>query len=113
MPGPRRTRGSSRSRTRSPRPRRPTRSRCATRSPTCDRSDVPDELDWLAPDERDRIEAFRFAPRRGDFLLGRWTAKRLLATVLPGAGLAAIAIRAAADGAPEAVLDGARLPFSV
>jgi 4'-phosphopantetheinyl transferase len=37
----------------------------------------------------------------------------LLAAVLPGAGLAAIAIRAAADGAPEAVLDGARLPFCV
>jgi 4'-phosphopantetheinyl transferase len=80
---------------------------------TCDRGDVPDELDWLAPDERDRIEAFRFAPRRGDFLLGRWTAKCLLAAVLPGASLAAIAIRAAADGAPEAVLDGERLPFSV
>lgn len=85
----------------------------AVRWLTCDRSDVPEQLDWLAPDERDRIEAFRFAQRRGDFLLGRWTAKRLLATVLPGAGLAAIAIRAAADGAPEAVLDGAPLPFSV
>lgn len=85
----------------------------AVRWLTCDRGDVPDELDWLAPDERDRIEAFRFAPRRGDFLLGRWTAKRLLAALLPGAGLAAIAIRAAADGAPEAVLDGAPLPFCV
>lgn len=85
----------------------------AVRWLTCDRGDLPDGLDWLAPDERARLEALRFAPRRADFLLGRWTAKRLIATVVPGAGLAAIAIRAAADGAPEAILDAAPLPLTV
>jgi len=80
---------------------------------TCDRGEVPDGLDWLAPEERDRLAAFRFAPRRADFLLGRWTAKCLLAAGLPGAALAAIAIRAAPDGAPEAFLDGAPLPVAV
>ena len=85
----------------------------AVRWLACDRGDVPDGLDWLAPDERARLEAFRFAPWRADFLLGRWTAKRLIAGVFPGAGLAAIAIRAAADGAPEAFADGAPLPLTV
>jgi len=85
----------------------------AVRWLTCDRAELPDGLDWLAPDERARLEALRFAPRRADFLLGRWTAKRLLAAGLPGAELAAIAIRAAADGAPAAFLDGAPLPITV
>jgi 4'-phosphopantetheinyl transferase len=80
---------------------------------TCDRGDVSDGLDWLAPDERARLDTLRFAARRADFLLGRWTAKRLIAGVVSGARLAAIAIRAAADGAPEAFLDGAPLPLTV
>lgn len=85
----------------------------AVRWLTCDRADLPDGLDWLAPDERARLDAMRFVPRRDNFLLGRWTAKRLIAAVRPGTGLAAIAIRAAADGAPEAFLDGAPLPLTV
>lgn len=85
----------------------------AVRWLTCDRGDVPDGLDWLAPDECTRLEAFRFAARRADFLLGRWTAKRAIAAAVPAPGLAAIAIRAAADGAPEAFLDGAPLPIAV
>ncbi len=85
----------------------------AVRWLTCDRADLPDGLDWLAPDERARLDRLRFTARRDDFLLGRWTAKRLIAAVRPGTGLAAIAIRAAADGAPEAFLDGAPLPITV
>jgi len=85
----------------------------AVRWLTCDRADLPDGLDWLAPDERDRLAAMRFAPRRDNFLLGRWTAKRVLAARLPGAAPAAIEIRAAADGAPEAFFDGAPLPVTL
>lgn len=80
---------------------------------TCDRGELPASLDWLAPDERIRLAAMRIAKRRDDFALGRWTAKRALAAWLPGAPPAAIEIRAAADGAPEAFLDGARLPFAI
>jgi 4'-phosphopantetheinyl transferase len=85
----------------------------AVRWLTCDRAELPDGLDWLAPDERVRVETLRFALRRADFLLGRWIAKRLIAAVLPDTRLAAISIRAAADGAPEAFLDGAPLPLTV
>ncbi|HET7501037.1 MAG TPA: 4'-phosphopantetheinyl transferase superfamily protein [Kofleriaceae bacterium] len=79
-----------------------------------DRAELPASLAWLAPDERARLDAMRIAKRRDDFLLGRWTAKRALAARLsPAPPLAELAIRAAADGAPEAFLDGAPLPLTV
>lgn len=80
---------------------------------TCDRGELPVSLDWLAPDERARLAAMRVAKRRDDFVLGRWTAKRALAARLPGVAPAAIEIRAAADGAPEAFLDGAPVPVAI
>ena len=83
---------------------------------TQDRGDLPGSLDWLADDERARLAGLRIAKRRDDFVLGRWTAKRAIAARLAPAGalaLEAIAIRAAADGAPEAFLDGAPLPVTV
>ncbi|HEU4734661.1 MAG TPA: 4'-phosphopantetheinyl transferase superfamily protein, partial [Kofleriaceae bacterium] len=79
-----------------------------------DRADLPGSLAWLAPDERARLDAMHVAKRRDDFLLGRWTAKRALAARLsPAPPLAALAIRPAADGAPEAYLDGAALPVTL
>ena len=80
---------------------------------TCDRGDLPVSLDGLGPDERTRLAAMRIAKRRDDFVLGRWTARRALAARLPGAAPAAIEVRAAADGAPEAFLDGAPLPLAI
>jgi len=81
---------------------------------TCDRADLPGSLGWLATEERLRLDAFRIAKRRDDYLLGRWTAKRAIAARMsPSPPLETIAIRAAADGAPEAFLDDAPLAFTV
>jgi 4'-phosphopantetheinyl transferase len=56
----------------------------------------------------------RIAKRRGDYLLGRWTAKCAIATrISPAPPLVAIAVRASDDGAPEAFLDGSPLAFTV
>lgn len=86
----------------------------AVRWLTCDRAELPDALDWLAPEERSRVAGLRVAKRRDDYLLGRWTAKRAIAALLgPATPLEAIAIRAAEDGAPEAFLDGAPLALTV
>ena len=45
-------------------------------------ADVPPSNDWLGPAELDRCNAFRFAKRRNDWRLGRWTAKCALAAYL-------------------------------
>jgi 4'-phosphopantetheinyl transferase len=71
-------------------------------------ADVPAGDEWLAPEERARLASLGVVKRREEWRLGRWTAKRLLAACLPGGpALAAIVVRAAADGAPEAVVGGA------
>ena len=45
-------------------------------------ADVPSENDWLTPSEVLRVNAMRFAKRRSDWRLGRWTANLALATYL-------------------------------
>lgn len=35
-------------------------------------TDLAPSLDWLATDERARLDGLHIAKRRGDFLLGRW-----------------------------------------
>ena len=37
-----------------------------------ERQQLPADLDWLTLSERRRHDGFRFAKRRGDWLLGRW-----------------------------------------
>jgi 4'-phosphopantetheinyl transferase len=68
-------------------------------------ADVPGGDDWLGTAERIRESGMRFAKRRADWRLGRWTAKRAVAACLRLSGdahsLADIEIRAAASGAPE------------
>jgi 4'-phosphopantetheinyl transferase len=71
--------------------------------------DVPQENDWLSTSESTFLDGLRFAKRRADWRLGRWTAKRALAAYLnlpdsPPA-FARIEVRAAPSGAPEAFLD--------
>lgn len=79
--------------------------------------DLPEDGEWLAEAERAAVARFRIGKRRTDWLLGRWTAKRLLAPYLglhTGIDtLARIGIVAAADGAPEAGLDGKPLGLSI
>ena len=73
-------------------------------------ADVPAENDWLSARETQRLSALRFPKRRGDWRLGRWTAKRAVAAhlklVAPPSALAAIEIRAAPSGAPKVFLQG-------
>jgi 4'-phosphopantetheinyl transferase len=70
-------------------------------------ADCPFESDeWLSTTERERYAAFTVPKRRHDWLLGRWTAKRLLQAALRqetgrSVPLYDWVIRAEADGAPE------------
>jgi 4'-phosphopantetheinyl transferase len=71
-------------------------------------ADVPVQNDWLCPGEIHRLTDLRFAKRRADWRLGRWTAKRAVSECLglPQApqALAEIEIRAGSSGAPEVLL---------
>ena len=72
-------------------------------------SDVPNHDDWLAKSELRRLERLRISKRRDDWRLGRWTAKRALATVLglpqDHTSLMNIEILAGSSGAPEVYID--------
>jgi 4'-phosphopantetheinyl transferase len=67
--------------------------------------DVPPQPEWLSANEAIRLSSMRFAKRRADWQLGRWTAKRALVAYLKLPAqphiLANIEIRAAPSGAPE------------
>ncbi len=80
-------------------------------------SDVPRDDAWLTAAERARLSALRIPKRRTDWRLGRWTAKRALAAYFDfadhDASLAAIEIRTAACGAPEAYLGPEPAPVSI
>jgi len=69
-------------------------------------ADLPEGDDWLSPSETARLSTMRFAKRRNDWRLGRWTAKSTLALYLNVSAdprvLASIEIRPASSGAPEA-----------
>jgi len=69
-------------------------------------NDVPAENHWLSEWEQNCLSGMRFAKRRADWRLGRWTAKRALAACLhlPAAVdlLTDIEVRPAASGAPAA-----------
>jgi 4'-phosphopantetheinyl transferase len=71
-------------------------------------ADVPADDAWLSPREAAWIARMRFPKRRGEFRLGRWTAKKALALHLgrPADDLGAIEIDRAADGAPAPLVDG-------
>ncbi len=68
---------------------------------------LPTELDWLTPDERARLDSFRFEKRRRDWLLGRWAAKVALLAItgLSYRDIARFEIGSAPDGAPLPRLD--------
>ena len=67
--------------------------------------DVPAEHHWLNAEETLVMEGLRFAKRRSDWLLGRWTAKRAVASCLnlptDDRALADVEIRSAPSGVPE------------
>ncbi len=75
-------------------------------------ADVPDGEEWLGEDERRVLAGLRVERRRADWRLGRWTAKAAVGAWLE-VPPARVQILGAPDGAPEALLDGARVPLSV
>ena len=79
---------------------------------TASLADVPDGVGWLSARERRALAALTVEKRRADWRLGRWTAKAAVAAWLR-VPASRIQILAAADGAPEAWLDGERAPLSV
>jgi 4'-phosphopantetheinyl transferase len=72
-------------------------------------ADVPDDNDWLSENERSILAGMRFAKRRQDWRLGRWTAKKAICAYRSCENLilSSLEIRAAEDGTPEAFLNGA------
>lgn len=75
--------------------------------------EVPETDEWLSPREAGTLARLRFPKRRTEWKLGRFTAKRALASELGIEELHRIEVIAAKDGAPEAFLDGACLPLSL
>jgi 4'-phosphopantetheinyl transferase len=73
---------------------------------------LPPDDGWLAPAERARLAGLQLPARRADWRLGRWTAKLATAAFL-GVPAAAVELRAAADGAPEALVGGRAAPVVV
>ena len=71
-------------------------------------ADVPAEDQWLSSEEMSRLARLRFGKRRADWRLGRWTAKRAVASCLnlpfDAHSLEDIEIRAAPSGSPEVFL---------
>jgi 4'-phosphopantetheinyl transferase len=67
---------------------------------------VPPENDWLSVREVLQLSGMRFAKRRADWRLGRWTAKNAVARYLQDRirSLAEIEIRSAPSGVPEVFL---------
>jgi 4'-phosphopantetheinyl transferase len=79
--------------------------------------DVPSEDDWLSAEESAQLSAMRFAKRRADWQLGRWTAKLALAACfcLPDDHLflAKTELRPASSGAPEVFFANKPAPATI
>src|ERR1017187_9715151 len=79
--------------------------------------DVPLANDWLSARETICFNGLRFAKRRADWRLGRWTAKHAIASYLNlpdnSHDLAKIEIRPALSGAPEAFVANAPAPVTI
>jgi 4'-phosphopantetheinyl transferase len=69
-------------------------------------SEVPPDDEWLTEPERMVLGGLAVAKRRADWRLGRWTAKSLLGAILGEPPQRVEVVRAAGDGAPEALVDG-------
>lgn len=80
-------------------------------------SDLPENNEWLSPDEVDLLTRFRFPKRQSDWKLGRWTIKNIFALHYQRhvalKALSNIEARAAEDGAPEAYIENHPAPFSI
>ncbi len=75
-------------------------------------ADVPQHDGWLSEREREIVSTLRIPKRRADWRLGRWAAKAALAA-WQGVPVAQVEVLSAADGAPEALAGGARIPVGL
>jgi 4'-phosphopantetheinyl transferase len=77
--------------------------------------DLPADERWLTRQEAGVLTGLKFAKRRRDWLLGRWTAKSALARFAPAPDrtMTDWQIKADADGAPAVLLDGRRVGISI
>jgi 4'-phosphopantetheinyl transferase len=77
--------------------------------------DAPAEEDWLSVNEAACLDTMRFAKRRADWRLGRWTAKRAAAIYLGLTGeiYGMIEVQPAASGAPKIFLPNGCIPLSI
>lgn len=82
-----------------------------------DEGAVPDHDAWLSGAELERMGGMRFPKRRGDYRLGRWTAKCAVAGYLGHdlsiEALGGIVIGSDGEGAPEAFVEGGRAPCAI
>lgn len=80
-------------------------------------ADVPTGNDWLSSREVACLSRLRFAKRRTDWRLGRWTAKSALAKYLNSSAipniLANIELRTSEPGAPEVLFENKPSEISV
>jgi 4'-phosphopantetheinyl transferase len=80
-------------------------------------ANVRTEDDWFSAWETSHLSSLRFPKRRGDWRLGRWTAKHAVADYLELSHdpktLTTIEIRPAASGAPEVFIDEAPGDLSI
>jgi len=80
-------------------------------------ADLPAADDWLSAGEAVRLSGMRFAKRRADWRLGRWTAKRAVSFYLnlpvERGALAHMEIRPAPGGAPEVSFGNERAPVTI
>ncbi|MGD0363085.1 MAG: 4'-phosphopantetheinyl transferase superfamily protein [Bryobacteraceae bacterium] len=80
-------------------------------------ANLPARDDWLSADDVARLSGMRFAKRRDDWRLGRWTAKRAVSTYLElpadSPSLARIEIRPEPGGAPEVFIGNDPAPVRI
>lgn len=77
-------------------------------------ADLPAGYEWLTPAEQARLGSFRAPKRRGEWLLGRWTAKQAVRASLAGSPPPAVVeVCAAPDGGPEVLLEGRPAPLVI
>jgi 4'-phosphopantetheinyl transferase len=78
---------------------------------------TPPGWEWLSPRELRQLHTLRFAQRRADWLLGRWTAKQAVAACLSLPPdfqcLEKIEVRPAPSGAPEIFISNNWAPVTI
>lgn len=77
------------------------------------RSSLPESDDWLGPREERVLAGLTFPKRRTEWRLGRFAAKRALASIAEVDELRRIQVVAGEDGAPEAFVDGHPAGFRI